>query len=161
MDDLDLRVAALLSRYFDSQNTFGFNTFDFVHAFGSPVMALMYSRIFWPMFVELDGMIFLKSTVEDDEDINRIRRTLHSFHGDSMRTEMAFNLVEIPSIFGGKSGETTDEEDQWLADTIAEMWKWRLESEFPEKCFEVRVESPDDTGAEIAVVFFQVVPRKK
>lgn len=153
IDKFDENVAELLCGYFEGKDTHGFNPLDYIHAFGSPIAALLYSRLFWPGFVELDGMIFLNSTVENEDDVARVRNTLRQYGGDKRKTEMAFNLIEVPALFGGRSGETTDAQDVWLAETLAEMWKSRLHSMFPDKRFQVSIVHPEESGAELSVLF--------
>ena len=61
-----------LRRLYPERDTTGFGVFDFLHAEGSPLLAIFYSWLFWPEFVEIDGMVFLKETIEDDADRNRV-----------------------------------------------------------------------------------------
>ena len=87
-------------------DTSGFGLPDMTYAFGSPLDALMYSGLFWPAFVEIDGMVFLKGTIEDDEDRQRLKEAFEQHNGDVARTEEDFNLVEIPSdLFGRRAAE--------------------------------------------------------
>ena len=118
-------------------DTTGFNLFDFLHTEGSGLYALFYSRLFWPEFVEIDNMVFLKETFEDEDDRKRLTETYERYGKDSRKTEESFNLVEIPSLFGRRMGETTYEEDQWLAERLAEMWSCRLQLLYPQRRFVV------------------------
>lgn len=54
----DLLLA--FQRKYKDHDSIGFNYFDFLHAQGSPFNALFYSQLFWPEFVEVDGMVFCK-----------------------------------------------------------------------------------------------------
>ncbi len=73
----------------------------------------MYSRLFWPEFVEIEGMIFLKESMEDEADRQRLADTLERYGGDRTQTEQSFNLVEVPSmLFTTCKGETTEDEDR-------------------------------------------------
>ena len=46
-----------LTRLHADQNTKNFNAYDFISAFGSPLEAVMYSKLFWPDFIEIKGMV--------------------------------------------------------------------------------------------------------
>ena len=87
---------------------------DFVAAFGSPLQALMYSRLFWPEFVKIGGMVFLKESMEYEDDRRRLADALEHYEGDLTRTEQSFNLLEVPSgLFTRYEAldETTEVED--------------------------------------------------
>jgi hypothetical protein len=49
----------------DGADPAGFTALDFVGALGSVGNALLYSRLFWPEFIEVDGMVFIKDYVDD------------------------------------------------------------------------------------------------
>lgn len=136
------------------EDTSGFNYFDFLHALGSSLDALFYSRLFWPEFVEINGMVFLKETIEDDDDKDRLDEALERYGGDKTKTEQSFNITEIPSLFGKNLAETTDEEDFVLAERLAEMWQHRLRLIYPDRKFTVQILSAEETGGEVGVVFY-------
>lgn len=143
------------TRLWPEQEATGFHYFDFLHARGSPRQALFYSGLFWPRFVELEGMVFLEGTVEDESDRQRVLEALRRNGGHRARTEQSFNSVEIPSLFGGRAGETTEEEDELLAFQICAMWSARLRGLFPDRDFCVEVQPANEGGGEIAVRFYQ------
>lgn len=126
---------------------------DLIHKFGRPLLALLYSELFWPDFRQIDDMVFLASTVEDEAEVARVREVLARL-GDPQAVEQSFNFVEVPSLFGRHVGESTDEEDQLLAHRLREMWSARLCSVYPQRQFEVRVTEATDEGDEVGVVFF-------
>ena len=137
------------------RDTTGFNLFDFLHTEGCGLDALLYSRLFWPEFVEMNQMVFLKETFEDEDDWRRLAEAFEHYGKDYRKTEQSFNLVEIPSLFGRRVGETTDEDDHWLAERLAEMWSYRLQVLYPHRHFVVEVLEPEQTGGEVAVIFYQ------
>ena len=47
-----------LSKKYSGHDTTNFGVSDFLAAFGSPVDALLYLRLFWPEFVCFEGMVF-------------------------------------------------------------------------------------------------------
>lgn len=148
-------LSAFRTKYKD-QDSAGFNYLDFLHAQGSPFNALFYSQLFWPEFVEIDGMVFLQDIIEDSEDRKRLNEALVRYKGDKTKTEQAFNLVELPSLFGKNISETTDEEDAFLAERLTEMWRCKLALDFPNREFLVETVSAKETGGEIAIVFHTI-----
>ncbi len=142
------------SRLWPEQDATGFHYFDFLHAHGSPRQALFYSGLFWPQFVEFDGMIFLEGALEDESDRERVREALRLYGGDQAKTEQSFNTIEVPSLFGGRAAETTTEEDNQLASLVCAMWTARLQQLFPGRVFSVEVAHPSD-DEEVAVRFYQ------
>ncbi|MCP3995500.1 MAG: hypothetical protein GY722_10605 [bacterium] len=149
--------ATLLKRLlglFPGEDNTGFNAFDLIHKFGSPLTALLYSELFWPEFVEFEDMVFLASDVEDDHDRDRIMAALEHYDGDKQKTEGSFNYVEVPLLFGNRIGESSDIEDRLLTARIAAMWRARLAEQFPGRIFKVAIAEPGDSG-EVGIRFFQ------
>lgn len=130
-----------------------FNATDFIHAVGSPLEALMYCRLFWPAFVEIDQMAFLQDEIEDAEDVERVRHALATFNGDKRMTQCSFNTIEVADLFGRRAGESTEEQYALLAETLAEMWRARLYSSFPDRKTHVAVEPPKGPAG-VAVAFY-------
>src|ERR1700722_17834197 len=87
-----------LKEFHAKADTSNFKVLDFVSAFGSPLEALAYSYLFWPDFVEFEGMIFLKALIEDEEDRSQIRRALAKFP-TRKEVEQSFNQFVIPDSF--------------------------------------------------------------
>jgi hypothetical protein len=144
-----------LKEFHAGANTSNFNVLDFVSAFGSPLYALAYSKLFWPDFVEFEGMIFLKENVEDEEDRSRIRGALAKF-STREEVERSFNQFMIPDIFFSAGlGTTTGDENLSLAERMAEMWVARLARLFPNKKCAVELQLPEDTGEGPTIVVYQ------
>ena len=145
-----------LSSLYIEQDTTNFNVLDYVYAFGSPLQALMYSKLFWPEFIEIEDMVFLKDRMEDEDDRRAVLKVLEQHEGNRSKTEQAFNLFEIPQdMFGKKMGETTEEEDRYLAEILVEMWQCRLQMLFPNRSFKVMLLTAEETGGEIGILFYQ------
>jgi hypothetical protein len=145
-----------LSSLYTEQDTTNFNVLDYVYAFGSPLQALMYSKLFWPEFIEIEDMVFLKDRMEDEDDRRAVLKVLEQHEGNRSKTEQAFNLFEIPQdMFGKKMGETTEEEDRDLAEILVEMWQCRLRMLFPNRSFKVMLLTAEETGGEIGILFYQ------
>ena len=151
------KIIDRLKKKYSNVDTTNFNLFDFIHSVGSGLEALMYSKLFWPDFVEIDGMIFLKDwTIEDEDDINRIRKTFEDLGRDPQETEKFVNLIEIPYMFGQRIGEIEDDEYYWLAEIICVMWRCRLGLLYPNRKFVVEITDPENgNNGGLAVVFYQ------
>ncbi len=149
------RIISKLRAAYREHNTKGYNTSDFVHAFGSGREALMYAQLFWPEFVEYNGMVFLKSAVENDDDKRRLEEALKRYGRDLVKTEQSFNLVEVPYLFGRRMGETDEEEYGWLAEILCEIWRCRLRTLFPGRSFKVEVLELGQGDREPALIFYQ------
>ncbi len=60
-----------------------------------------------------------------------------------------------PHLFGNGLAEIDDDQAEVLLARLAEMWRCRLGVQFPGQRFEVEVWSPDQTGGDIGIVFYQ------
>jgi hypothetical protein len=129
---------------------------DLLFAFGSPLDALVYSRLLWPEFVEIEGMVFAEGTIASEADRERLELALKEYGNDAGATERAFNFVEVPAdLFGKRADETTREQDHWLAERLAEMWRSRLHLLYPTRQFVVEVVEPQEPGGNVGVIFYQ------
>jgi len=138
-------------------DTTAFGVRDMIYVCGSPLDALVYSRLLWPDFVEIEGMVFMEGTIENEEDRQRLVYALEEYNKDRTLTEQAFNVVEVPSdLFGRRATETTEEQDYWLAERLAEMWRARLHLLYPTHEFVVELLEPKEIGGEVGIVFYQL-----
>jgi hypothetical protein len=149
-DTTDALLLALQRKY-PLPSASPFSALDFIHAVGSPLDALMYSRLLWPSFIEVEGMVFLSDAVEDVEDLARVKRVLAHYKGDKKSTQLDMNRYEIAEMFGRRTGDTTAQEDECLARIMATTWTAKLQTEFPRR-IQVKVEISDGAGA--AIVFW-------
>jgi hypothetical protein len=148
----------LLARYGDlhpGKDRTRFNVLDLLHSEGSPLDALLYSRLFWPEFVEYDAMVFLKETIEDASDVARLREALAGYSNDRSQTEKSFNFIDVGDLFGPLAGETDAELDESLAHRLRDMWQARLVALFPNRSFTVQVVPPEDSGGSVGLIFWQ------
>jgi len=148
-------IVKILSSKFSQHNTANYNALDFLHAFGSPIDALMYLSLFWPDCIEFEGMIFRHDVIESKEDHQRVREALAKNGGDKSRTEASFNIVDVPCmLFSHEAAESPDEVDQYLAEQLAEMWRCRLALIFPDRNITTEVIQPEDNNDEWGVTFY-------
>gem|GEM_PF-978193 len=143
-----------IRRYFPDNG--GFEEVDFLHVYGDPIQALLYSALFCPETVEVDGMVFLTLQVSDRDDVERVRRYLIDVEGNRQAVESSFNFVEVPYLFG--ASPSTDEDDLLLAERLADSWRAWLSYIHPDRQFVVEVLSPEVTGSVVGIHFFQDCP---
>ena len=144
-----------LRRKYAGYDTRNFGVSDFLAAFGSPIDAVMYLRLFWPEFIRFDGMVFRRETIEDEEDQRRVREALRRCGGDRTRTEQSCNLVDVPcGVFSRGAAESSEEIDTFLVDKLVELWHCRLALKFSGRTFVVEAIPPEENAGEWAVTFY-------
>jgi hypothetical protein len=141
---------------FSSQDTYGFNCFDYAYAFGSLKGAMIYSKIFCPDFVLFRDMVFLANSIEDDEDISRVVELLDHVGEDRQEIEASFNITEICNLVGQKDHNGDEVIDVMLARILCETWGALLRTKFPERTFVVKIIPACENSDETAVTFYQV-----
>jgi hypothetical protein len=147
-------LVAALTRIHADRDTTKFGVFDFLGAFGSPLEAMAYSKLFWPDCIDIDGMVIRKDVIEDEADLKRIRDVLQRWNGDIAKTEYTFNRLEVPcGVFGKRAGESTSKLDDELAQILAEMWRARLMQLYPDRKFMVTLDR--DADGTVVVSFCQ------
>ena len=159
-DSIGQRVTALLKvRYGPGNGTEPWDRADYLHAFGNVRDALLYSTLFVPDFVEVEGCVFLKEMgVEPEggwaEVAAAIRRARETSTDALKRCVDSFNWVEVPYLVGATSA-APEEEIEVLAEVIAQAWRARLHDCFPDRRFTVRIFDPAETGSVIGIGFEQ------
>ena len=132
-------------------DTTNFDILDFISAFGSPLDALAYSKLFWPDFIEYEGMIFMASILESADDRARVSNALSKRLSKS-EIEESFNDFDIPSaVFASHRVQLKLSGYAALAERLAEMWRARLAQLFPNRAFDVTVTHPDNEQPNITV----------
>lgn len=126
---------------------------DFLYRFGSVKQALLFTELFVPDLVEVSGHVLLRSFKPQGIEGNFLAAVGQSSMPLAELVD-SFNWTEIPYLFVAEEG--VDEEYQLLAEVVAEAWHGRLKHLFPDRVFEVRVMSPDETGGAVGVGFRQI-----
>ena len=136
-------------------DTANFNVLDFVSAFGSPLEALAYSYLFWPDFIEFEGMIFHESVIENEDDRSRIRAALIELR-IAEEVEKSFNQFLIPNdLFSSGLSTTSDVENVFLAERLADAWRARLTVLFRNKKCVVEVQSEEENNEGPTIIVYQ------
>lgn len=106
------------------------DTTDYLHFDDrGPELALIYSKLFWPDLIEVDGFVFISEKYErrnyeliiTDARVNNVESYVNTFY--------LFDAVG--------TGEYDCEDEIWelLGHTLCETWKQRAQHLFPEKSF--------------------------
>lgn len=136
----------------------GFELTDYLHAVGSPAQALLAaSALFFPRFHFFDGSVLLADAIDTEEARTRFRTGLN---GGTPRSELeeSFNMVEVGYAFGPNRNETTEADDEMLAEMVCLGWQAKLARDFPDVHFDVRVIPSSETGSVAAVTFCAAGP---
>lgn len=155
----DEELLSYLRRHFSAAGARNYNVLDFTFRYGSVLEALMFSHLFWPDFVEFEGMVFFKEIREGAGFSERVKGALNKFAGNRSAVERSFNLREVTTQLLGKDlKETTDEQIDWLEQRLVEMWTARLSNAYPEKRFavEIVVLDPHDPESDTGITFYHV-----
>jgi hypothetical protein len=125
---------------------------------GKPHSALLYSTIFFPEFIEVDGSILLKNNVPDVE--TRFRSGGAESNLSLAESEASFNSVEVGYIFSTRPISSFDTDtsalEQKLAKIIADAWRCRLKDLYPSRIFSVSVLTPEQSGSVYSVEFYEL-----
>jgi hypothetical protein len=139
--------------------TFSDEPRDILNQFGDMVSALLYSTIFFPEFVEVNGSVFLKDNAPDAEE------PLHNDRLTLAEVEASYNSIEVAYLFSnihvalGLSYETTYDAEAVeikLAHIIADAWADRLKRLYPSRVFKVSVLTPEESGSVYSVAFYEI-----
>jgi hypothetical protein len=144
-----------LKNHHANADTSNFEVLDFVSAFGSPLEALAYSYLFWPDFIEFEGMIFHESVIENEDDRSRIRAALPRLRTGE-EVEKSFNQFLIPDdLFSAGLSTTSEAENIFLAERLADAWRARLTVLFPNKKCVVEVELEEENNEGPTIIVYQ------
>lgn len=104
---------------------------------------ICFADVFWPEFVEQDGLILRKSNVPDDW--NDYVAKAQKANWSASDYEYIINHLHIMDLFINDPDRDNIgvEVFVFLAQTIAEMWKCKLKALFPTRTFVVGVANPE------------------
>ncbi|MBI3545884.1 MAG: hypothetical protein HY081_04730 [Gammaproteobacteria bacterium] len=115
-----------------------------VSCMGDWELAIAYSTIFWPRFVEIEGMVFSEGTSQD-----AVREWLTSTNGDKRATEATLNHIHVLHLHHpGIWANATRDQIVYLGRTLKEIYETKLRINFPEKEFVVDFNESDDKAIE-------------
>jgi hypothetical protein len=124
-------------------------------------LAVAFSKLFWPDFVEIDGCVFLKQQFS----LASYERWKAALKGNRKSLEITMNSVRMFDLFMNSDLVLESQNinqsiphdstlQEFLGQVLAKCWKYALQDLFPEKNFVVRYD-PDPTYVGPIVVFYQ------
>lgn len=118
-----------------------------------PDHALLFSKMFFPDFVVVEGGVFLERNFSNEA----FDRCFGLAAGDLSKTERLLNAVKIYDVFGQGASDVSEDIFLQLCNVIGFAWRMVLKEKFPEKVFCVEVSnSQQNYGPDIT--FYQVGP---
>lgn len=100
---------------------------------GNIELAIGYSSLFWPNFVEFEGCVFCAGFSEES-----YRGFMRQCKGDRRKVEAVMNHRHIFDYFSHYQSDATAEQVQYLGRVLKEIWQAKLAADFPRRRFEVR-----------------------
>jgi len=120
---------------------------NWIDCIGNFKHAIAYSTIFWPDFIEFEDCVFKAQHFNEANVLNWLKHT----SGDKQATEKVVNHLHLDDLFPNAE-DTTDEQEEYLANIIKEMWEMKLERDFPNRNFEVILINDE---FELQITFYQ------
>jgi hypothetical protein len=129
----------------------GISVEDWVACSGSFELAIGYSRLFWPDFVEHEGCVFFASFSPES-----YREWTAALDGDRRGIERAMNHRHVASYFSHAGRDAADEQLVYLGRVLRDAWQTKLARDFPGRAFVVSfAEGPFEDQADYEVTFWQ------
>jgi hypothetical protein len=101
------------------------------------------TTLFWPRFVEVDGAVLMEGAFTR-KGLREWQATLGS---DVRAIEGVVNHLHLWDAFERRDDPVPDDALLYLADVLAQTWRAALRAQFPDRAFEVTVESgPEEYG---------------
>lgn len=116
-------------------------------------VAIGYLSIFWPSFVEHDGMVFRDEEVDEAS----VSSWLTATGGNKQAVEATLNHFHILHLqHPGIWKDATETQLRFIGETLKEAWAAKLARDYPTKRFVVELlEGTRENLEEYQVVFYQ------
>lgn len=115
-----------------------------------------YSAIFWPRFVEIDGMVVLEGVTREN-----LQQWLVTCQGSRSRVEATVNHLHLVGLHADGAPDATPERLAYLGRILKEIYECKLKWQFPDKHFVVAFdESPSGQLHEYILRFYQEHPNQ-
>ncbi len=137
-----------IAQYFLQEDaTFTVPSRDLLMQYGDIRFALLYSTIFSPDFIEVEGSILVKDNTDDME--GRFSTAKKDTTMTLAALEASFNFVEIGYIFRTDDGITDDAIEAKLAHIMQDAWSDKLKRLYPSRIFQSLFWNPALVAASI------------
>jgi len=148
-----IRFAKSYQSQYNGEEPTNFTSLDFVGSLGCISDALLYSKLFLPDLIEIEGMVLLKDFVEDAGGPESVRQLLAEGGGDPTTLEKRVNCLQINLSFPVRRPQDIAGDDHLLARELATSWTLILQKNYPDRRFMAQVLDED---GEASVYFYQI-----
>jgi hypothetical protein len=132
-------------------NGAGIDPESWVGCEGNFQLAAAYALIFWPSFLEMDGMVFRSRM--DRQTLDSWRR---SCSGDPPKVEAMANHIHLIDLHHQGCPDASLERIIFLGNVLKEIYTAKLAAEFPDRRFVVDFYQPADKDlGEYQLTFYQ------
>jgi len=128
------------------------NIWSYLSNHSTAGMAALFSKLFWPDLVEVEGCILLAEQYSAEE----FQAWASQFQHDRDDIERMINHTHVYDLFAGHGGTRTDERVwEYLGRALPACWRCALSTVYPSRAFAFDYGSePEDYGPTIS--FWQV-----
>jgi hypothetical protein len=121
---------------------------DYINNQGNPELAVAFSKLFWPDFVEVRGCVLLAEHFKPTDFENWRRH----FKEDRRQIEAAINEVHIYDLFtNSPPEEVAFQVYEYLAQVLQKSWNCALRDAYPSRAFEFDYRTePEEYGPTLA-----------
>lgn len=120
----------LLPQLKDWNNGQGIDPLSWVGCSGNFDLAIGYTTLFWPDFVEHDGMVFARHAL-NEKSLGTIKSCLEKFSNDKTQVERLLNHLHLLDTHHVGCPGATPEKLEFLGETLRDMWMAKLTQDFP------------------------------
>lgn len=119
---------------------------------GTFSLAVAYTSLVWPQFIEVHGMVFREGVTQSDVD-GWLAHTAH----EKKAVEATINHLHILDIqHPGIWSEATENQLKFLGETLQASWAAKLKIDFPGRHFAVEfIEGSSEDLREYQVLFYE------
>lgn len=150
-NDQPIDFTKLIPELPDWNNGAGISVEGWVACSGSFELAIGYSRLFWPDFVEHDGCVLFAGFSEE-----AYRGFKDQCGSDRQSLEAVLNHRHVFDYFSHYDGSATEAQILYLGRVLKDIWQAKLARDFPGRSFVVSFpEGPFEDLFEYEVTFWQ------
>ena len=124
-------------------------------------IALGFSDLFWPPFIQYDGMVFRGSAENaiSAEGAKNIADWMTRFEGKRYEVERMLNHEHLIDLFRERNRDASASQIDYLAKVLHDAWAAKLKLDFPQMTFKVDLElsEPKEIG-DWFITFYQQPP---
>lgn len=128
---------------------------DLIHANGNAIGALLYAGLFIPDTVTILDSVLISWNISASENKRRFLSLASEPGCDLEKLERSFNYVEIGYLFDATGRNSTDYQDQMLAEALALSWRAVLRDRYPDREFAVELLQANATRDVVSLCFHE------